>query len=124
MGRVFERYIDAPRVHVCAKCTAHLANDDEIISRSFQGDLGRAFLFEKAVNSTFTRLLSQRNPPSPVEVFFRSCESLLKHIADTTFRSMFRLCVTCLATPSRHARLYHGSHAGTNARPGPDDRNA
>jgi hypothetical protein len=53
MGRVFECYIEATRIHVCARCQAHLADDKDVISRSFQGDLGRAFLFERAVNCMF-----------------------------------------------------------------------
>lgn len=32
------------------RCDAHLADEERVVSKSFQGRLGRAFLFEKAVN--------------------------------------------------------------------------
>ena len=38
---------DAPplRTYSCSHCRAHLANHDELISKSFQGSQGRAYLF-------------------------------------------------------------------------------
>eukprot|EP00741_Cyanophora_paradoxa_P011144 tig00020553_g10765.t1 len=50
MGRLFKAYISGPRVYSCSNCHAHLANHDEIISKSFQGRHGRAYLFNDVVN--------------------------------------------------------------------------
>lgn len=45
MGRVFRRFLDSARVYTCSGCDAHLADEEHVISKSFQGRLGRAFLF-------------------------------------------------------------------------------
>ncbi|KUF80852.1 yippee 3 protein [Phytophthora nicotianae] len=50
MGRVFEEYVDSSRVFRCAKCNAHLARNEDIISKNFQGTSGKAYLFDTAVN--------------------------------------------------------------------------
>ncbi|RMX67620.1 hypothetical protein KXD40_002718 [Peronospora effusa] len=33
MGRVFEEYVDSARIFRCAKCNAHLARNEDIISK-------------------------------------------------------------------------------------------
>lgn len=38
------------RIYSCIHCRAHLANHDELISKLFQGNHGRAYLFNKVVN--------------------------------------------------------------------------
>ncbi|XP_071749628.1 protein yippee-like 1 [Lepeophtheirus salmonis] len=38
------------RTYSCVHCRAHLANHDELISKSFQGSQGRAYLFNSVVN--------------------------------------------------------------------------
>ncbi|KAF1785129.1 Yippee/Mis18 [Phytophthora cactorum] len=50
MGRVFEEYVDSSCVFRCAKCSAHLARNEDIISKNFQGTSGKAYLFDTAVN--------------------------------------------------------------------------
>lgn len=50
MGRAFRKFLDSQRVYSCSKCDAHLADEEHVISKSFQGRLGGAFLFEKVVN--------------------------------------------------------------------------
>lgn len=40
----------AYRVYLCLVCRAHLASHDELISKLFQGNHGRAYLFNKVVN--------------------------------------------------------------------------
>lgn len=52
MGRIFQRYLEGPRVYSCSSCRCHLANHDEIISKSFQGRHGRAYLFNSTINIT------------------------------------------------------------------------
>mmetsp|Transcript_39270 Transcript_39270/g.65172 ORF Transcript_39270/g.65172 Transcript_39270/m.65172 type:complete len:129 (+) Transcript_39270:29-415(+) len=39
-----------PHVYSCASCQTHVATHDQLISKSFQGRHGRAFLFKTAVN--------------------------------------------------------------------------
>ena len=53
MGRVFHQYITgkkARKMYVCKQCKAHLTSYDDIISKAFQGQHGRAYLFDSAIN--------------------------------------------------------------------------
>jgi len=43
-------YIDGPQVYACAQCRTHLTSHDDIISKSFHGRHGRAYLFDHCVN--------------------------------------------------------------------------
>ncbi|MBN3321511.1 YPEL3 protein, partial [Atractosteus spatula] len=44
--KTFQAYLDTcHRRYSCVHCRAHLANHDELISKSFQGSQGRAYLF-------------------------------------------------------------------------------
>lgn len=44
--KTFQAYLDdCHRRYSCAHCRAHLANHDDLISKSFQGSQGRAYLF-------------------------------------------------------------------------------
>ncbi|XP_077016379.1 protein yippee-like 1 [Tamandua tetradactyla] len=49
--RTFQAYLPScHRTYSCIHCRAHLANHDELISKSFQGSQGRAYLFNSVVN--------------------------------------------------------------------------
>mmetsp|Transcript_31664 Transcript_31664/g.69240 ORF Transcript_31664/g.69240 Transcript_31664/m.69240 type:complete len:129 (-) Transcript_31664:248-634(-) len=48
-------YLSHPRVYSCATCRTHLATHDQLISKAFQGRLGRAFLFSGAHNVLSSR---------------------------------------------------------------------
>lgn len=51
MVKTFQAYLPhCHRTYSCIHCRAHLANHDELISKSFQGSQGRAYLFNKVVN--------------------------------------------------------------------------
>ncbi|CAI5535898.1 unnamed protein product [Closterium sp. Naga37s-1] len=50
MGRPFKHYLKGPRIYSCSNCRSHAADHDEIISKSFQGRHGRAYLFANVVN--------------------------------------------------------------------------
>jgi hypothetical protein len=53
MGRLFIQYIvgdKADKIYVCKQCRLHLAAYDDIISKAFQGQNGRAYLFDSAIN--------------------------------------------------------------------------
>mmetsp|Transcript_25689 Transcript_25689/g.71771 ORF Transcript_25689/g.71771 Transcript_25689/m.71771 type:complete len:205 (+) Transcript_25689:596-1210(+) len=45
-------YLNGKHVYSCIHCRTHLTNHDEIISKSFHGRHGRAFLFGSCVNIT------------------------------------------------------------------------
>ena len=38
------------RTYSCVHCRAHLARHEDLISKSFQGNQGRAYLFDSVVN--------------------------------------------------------------------------
>ena len=42
---VCQSYLSDGKIYSCCHCRAHLASHDEIISKSFQGHHGRAYLF-------------------------------------------------------------------------------
>jgi len=51
LAKTFRAYLpDCHRTYSCIHCRAHLANHDELISKSFQGSQGRAYLFNSVVN--------------------------------------------------------------------------
>jgi len=52
MVKTFQAYLPnkCHRLYSCVHCRAHLANHDELISKSFQGSQGRAYLFNSVVN--------------------------------------------------------------------------
>jgi len=51
-AKTFRAYLPSAchRRYSCVHCRAHLANHDELISKSFQGSQGRAYLFNSVVN--------------------------------------------------------------------------
>lgn len=50
-SKTFQTYLPRDnRIYVCLHCRAHLACHDDLISKSFQGSQGRAYLFNKVVN--------------------------------------------------------------------------
>uniref|UniRef100_A0A336MCH5 CSON014962 protein n=1 Tax=Culicoides sonorensis TaxID=179676 RepID=A0A336MCH5_CULSO len=51
MVKTFQAYLPpSNRTYSCVHCRAHLASHDELISKSFQGSQGRAYLFNSVVN--------------------------------------------------------------------------
>ncbi|MBN3272324.1 YPEL2 protein, partial [Polyodon spathula] len=50
-NRTYRSYLPAGvRTYSCVHCRAHLADHQHLISKSFQGSQGRAYLFESVVN--------------------------------------------------------------------------
>ena len=43
-------YLEGPQLFACAQCGAHQSKNDQIISKSFHGRGGRAYLFDAATN--------------------------------------------------------------------------
>lgn len=50
MGKLIREYLVDPRIYICSQCNAHLASHEQLVSKSFQGRLGRAYLFNQVVN--------------------------------------------------------------------------
>ena len=50
MGLAYNTYLNSARIYGCKNCKAHLANHEDIISRNFRGQHGKAYLFNTVVN--------------------------------------------------------------------------
>lgn len=51
MVKTFQTYLPKhKRIYSCVHCRAHLADHEDLISKSFQGSQGRAYLFNNVVN--------------------------------------------------------------------------
>ncbi|PIA12856.1 yippee-domain-containing protein [Coemansia reversa NRRL 1564] len=50
MGFVFQQFIEAPALYACQSCRAHISRREDIMSRTFQGKLGRAYLTKTVFN--------------------------------------------------------------------------
>ncbi|KAI3386662.1 hypothetical protein SNEBB_007760 [Seison nebaliae] len=49
--KTFHQYLPTiTRIYSCSHCRTHLANHEDLISKSFQGSQGRAYLFRSVVN--------------------------------------------------------------------------
>ncbi|XP_055682285.1 protein yippee [Lutzomyia longipalpis] len=56
MGRIFLDHIGGTKLYSCASCDTNLTNKSELISTRFTGATGRAYLFKKVVNLTFSNV--------------------------------------------------------------------
>ncbi|KAI9836727.1 MAG: hypothetical protein M1837_003259 [Sclerophora amabilis] len=52
MGLSYNVYLNSNRIYGCKSCKAHMANHDDILSRNFRGQHGKAYLFNSVVNIT------------------------------------------------------------------------
>ncbi|KAI6456596.1 hypothetical protein MCOR04_005381 [Pyricularia oryzae] len=50
MGLRYNEYLTGDSILVCKGCRAHMANQTDLVSRSFRGTHGRAHLFRRLVN--------------------------------------------------------------------------
>lgn len=50
MGMRYRRYLAGERIYGCSTCKTHLATIHSMISRAFNGQHGRAYLFDIVVN--------------------------------------------------------------------------
>ncbi|KAI9664138.1 MAG: hypothetical protein M1829_006005 [Trizodia sp. TS-e1964] len=51
MGLVYNDYLSCSKIYACKACKTHLSDHDSILSRTFRGQLGKAFLFADVVNT-------------------------------------------------------------------------
>ncbi|KAL3314959.1 Protein yippee-like 5 [Cichlidogyrus casuarinus] len=56
MGRLFIEHLGGTRIIHCQVCETPLTNRNEILSTRFTGATGRAFLFNRVVNITFSEI--------------------------------------------------------------------
>uniref|UniRef100_UPI00358FA1FD protein yippee-like 5 n=1 Tax=Myxine glutinosa TaxID=7769 RepID=UPI00358FA1FD len=56
MGRIFLDHTGGTRLFSCANCDTILTNRAELISTRFTGATGKAFLFDKVVNLSFSEV--------------------------------------------------------------------
>jgi Fe-S-cluster-containing dehydrogenase component len=52
MGLSYNIYLNSSRIYGCKNCKTHLSNHDDILSRNFRGQHGKAYLFDTVVNVT------------------------------------------------------------------------
>jgi Yippee zinc-binding/DNA-binding /Mis18, centromere assembly len=73
-------YLDGAQIYSCAQCRTHLTSHDDIISKSFHGRHGRAYLFDQCVNVDLgpaeDRLLIT-GMHSVSDLFCKRCKSLV-----------------------------------------------
>jgi len=50
MGLKYNIYLNSNRVYGCKKCRIHLSTYEEIVSKNFRGQHGKAYLFARVVN--------------------------------------------------------------------------
>lgn len=68
------------RTYSCIHCRAHLANHDELISKLFQGNHGRAYLFNKVVNIGCKQAVQRElltGLHAVADIYCDSCETTL-----------------------------------------------
>lgn len=56
MGKIFLDHIGGQKLYSCAACETNLTNKRELISTRFTGATGRAYLFKRVVNLTYSQV--------------------------------------------------------------------
>jgi len=73
-------YLEGAQIYTCAQCRTHLTSHDDIISKSFHGRHGRAYLFDQCVNVTIgpaeDRVLIT-GLHSVCDIFCKRCKNLI-----------------------------------------------
>jgi len=66
MGAVYKLFLDespqASRIYICMECKTHFSTCNSIISKAFQGQHGRAYLFNTVVNVITGEPIGNTNP--------------------------------------------------------------
>jgi Yippee zinc-binding/DNA-binding /Mis18, centromere assembly len=83
-------YLDGPQVYTCAQCRTHLTSHDDIISKSFHGRHGRAYLFDQCVNVTVgpteeRRLITGLH--TVCDIFCKRCKTLVGWTYEKAFEA-------------------------------------
>lgn len=53
MGRIFLEYLTAKTYYACKKCDAHFVDQKDLVSKSFHGRTGKAYLFDNVINLNY-----------------------------------------------------------------------
>ncbi|XP_062433637.1 protein yippee-like 4 [Rhea pennata] len=89
--RTFRSYLPrSHRTYSCVHCRAHLARHEELISKSFQGSHGRAYLFNSVVNVSCgpaEQRLLLTGLHSVADIFCESCKTTLGWKYEQAFES-------------------------------------
>ncbi|XP_071415645.1 protein yippee-like 4 isoform X1 [Pithys albifrons albifrons] len=89
--RTFRSYLPrSHRTYSCVHCRAHLARHEELISKSFQGSHGRAYLFNSVVNvgcGPAEQRLLLTGLHSVADIFCQSCKTTLGWKYEQAFES-------------------------------------
>ncbi|NXV23037.1 YPEL4 protein, partial [Cepphus grylle] len=89
--RTFRSYLPRSlRTYSCVHCRAHLARHEELISKSFQGSHGRAYLFNSVVNvgcGPAEQRLLLTGLHSVADIFCQSCKTTLGWKYEQAFES-------------------------------------
>ncbi|NXV94056.1 YPEL4 protein, partial [Calonectris borealis] len=89
--RTFHSYLPrSHRTYSCVHCRAHLARHEELISKSFQGSHGRAYLFNSVVNvgcGPAEQRLLLTGLHSVADIFCQSCKTTLGWKYEQAFES-------------------------------------
>ncbi|KAL6473294.1 hypothetical protein MHYP_G00194820 [Metynnis hypsauchen] len=110
-SKTFQAYLpNCHRTYSCIHCRAHLANHDELISKSFQGSQGRAYLFNSVVNvgcGPAEERVLLTGLHAVADIYCENCKTTLgwKYVSA---RSHSRSTHTRLACQSIHTR--HTAH--------------
>ncbi|KAK3997726.1 Yippee/Mis18 [Cladorrhinum sp. PSN332] len=90
MGLAYNTYLTNNRIFVCKNCKTHLSAHDEIISRNFRGQHGKAYLFNTVVNVE-TGDPSERNMTTGRhivrDILCRQCKEVVGWKYDKAFES-------------------------------------
>jgi len=80
MGKLFKTYLSGTAIYKCNQCNSHLAKHEELVSKSFQGRHGKAYLFNQVVNVSTgpkeDRILIT-GLHTVADIFCNECESVL-----------------------------------------------
>lgn len=83
-------YLSGNLVYSCARCRTHLALHDDIISKSFHGRQGRAFLLDQAVNVTTGRPEERRlitGLHTVCDLYCKRCKTLIGWTYERAYES-------------------------------------
>mmetsp|Transcript_69877 Transcript_69877/g.221399 ORF Transcript_69877/g.221399 Transcript_69877/m.221399 type:complete len:113 (+) Transcript_69877:217-555(+) len=75
-----QEYLMGQRIYSCSNCRCHAADHDGIVSKSFQGRHGRAYLFNNVVNVTLGPTVSRvliTGLHTVADIYCSSCQSVL-----------------------------------------------
>ena len=132
MGRVHRSFLPGTRIYACSNCRAHLTNHEDIVSKSFQGRTGRAYLFNTVVNVTLgpvedrilttglhkvcTLSTSKASASSHSDAFSTPCVRAGACSLHRTSGTGMRASLWGLARPRRRAAAAWGAVCASSAR--------